>query len=207
MAKHKQLIIFDLDGVIVDSRANMERAWSEVQSQLGVDTPFESYFALIGRPFPDIISRLGLLPQLVEIEVVYRTTSSRYMDLINFYPGVEKTLLLLIKEGMRLGIVTSKDASRTGQILAHLPVEFVTIQTPNNIYRGKPAPDHLLAAMAEANIDPGATAFIGDMDSDAVAAARACIDYIHAEWGYGQLVVNAFAVARNFSDLPDILGV
>jgi len=206
MAKCKRLIAFDLDGVIVDSRGNMELAWNEVQTRLGVCTPFESYFALIGRPFTDIISRLGLLPQLKEIEDVYSTTSSRNMDLIQFYPDVEKTLLMLIKAGMHLGMVTSKDAFRTGKILTRLPVEFVTIQTPNGIYRGKPAPDHLMAAMAEANVDPAETVFIGDMDADAEAAARAGIDYVHAEWGYGELSANAFAVARKFSDLPDILG-
>jgi len=206
MAKRKRLIAFDLDGVIVDSRGNMECAWNEVQTRLGVHTPFESYFALIGRPFADIISQLGLSPQLKEIEEVYRTTSSHNMDLIQFYPDVEKTLLMLIKAGMRLGMVTSKDAFRTDKILKRLPVEFVTVQTPNGIYRGKPAPDHLMAAMAEANVDPAEAAYIGDMDSDAEAAARAGIDYVHAEWGYGKVPANAFAVARKFSDLPDILG-
>jgi HAD superfamily hydrolase (TIGR01509 family) len=207
MAKYKQLILFDLDGVIVDSRDNMEHAWSEVQIQLGVRTPFKCYFSLIGRPFAEIISRLGLLPQLKEIEEVYSTTSSSNIDLIQFYPDVEKTLLVLVKRGMRLGIVTSKDVFRTSKILTRLPFDFVTIQTPNGIYRGKPAPDHLMAAMAEANVDPDETVYVGDMDSDAEAAARAGIDYVHAKWGYGELTANPFAIALKFSDLPDILYV
>ena len=201
----KRLIVFDLDGVIIDSRGNMECAWSEVQTRLGIRTPFESYFALIGRPFEDIISELGLLPQLKEIEEVYRTTSSHNIDLIRFYPDVGETLLMLIKSGMRLGIVTSKDAFRTKKILASLPVEFVTVQTPNGIFRGKPAPDHLMVAMAVANVDPAETTYVGDMDTDAEAASRAGIDYVHAEWGYGKLPASAFAVARKFSDLLGIL--
>lgn len=205
MAKCKRLIGFDLDGVIVDSRGNMECAWSEVQARLGVHTSFESYFALIGRPFADIISQLGLLPQLQEIEEIYRITSSNNINLIQFYPDVEKTLLVLIKTGMSLGVITSKDGFRTGKILKRLPVEFVTVQTPNSTYRGKPAPDHLMAAMAEANVDPIEAVYVGDMNTDAEAAARAGIDYIHAAWGYGESPANAFAVAHKFSDLPDIL--
>lgn len=204
--KKKRLITFDLDGVIVDSRVNMERAWNEVQSCFGIHTPFESYFSLIGRPFEDIISRLGLSKQLAEIEEVYRTTSSQNIDLIRFYPEVEKTLLMLNSAGMHFGMVTSKDAFRTEMIIKQLPVEFVTIQTPNSIFRGKPAPDHLLVAMAEANVDPEDTVYVGDMDTDAEAAERAGVDYVHAEWGYGKLPKKVIAVARKFSDLQVIFG-
>ena len=206
MAESKKLIVFDLDGVIVDSRANMEYSWNKVQTQLSVSTPFECYFALIGRPFEDIISKLGLSAQLKEIEDIYCTSSSQNIDLVHFYPDVEETLLLLANAGMLLAMVTSKDAIRTSMILKRLQVEFVAVQTPSKGFRGKPAPDHLMAAMARANVDPINTVYIGDMESDAEAAERAGIDYIHAQWGYGELPVNAFAIASKFSDLLDILG-
>lgn len=206
VAMKKRLITFDLDGVIVDSRENMERAWGEVQSRFGIHTPFESYFSLIGRPFEDIISRLGLSKRLIEIEEVYRITSSQNIDLVRFYPEVEKTLLVLKSAGMHFGMVTSKDAFRTEMIVKQLPVKFVAIQTPNCTFRGKPAPDHLLVAMAEANVDPEDTAYVGDMDTDAEAAERAGVDYVHAEWGYGKLPKKVFTVARKFSDLQVIFG-
>ena len=88
--------------------------------------------------------------------------------------------------GVKLGVVTSKDGARTQLVLDRLDVNFTVVMTPEERMRGKPAPDHLLYAMAICNIDPVETIFVGDMESDAEAARRAGIDYAHAEWGYGE---------------------
>jgi phosphoglycolate phosphatase len=181
----KRLFLFDLDGVILDSRANMEAAWAEVRSRTGLEVPFEDYFALIGRPFMEILELLGVRDQCDEVERIFRVTSMDRLDLARFYTGIEEVLLSLEADGVVLGVVTSKDHMRTGAILAKLPVRFSVIQTPNDRYRGKPAPDHLLAAMAESHIDPAETVYIGDMDADFEAARRASVDYAHASWGYG----------------------
>ena len=201
----KQLIIFDLDGVIVDSRKNMEVAWSDVQTQLGVLQPFESYFAMIGRPFGDIISILGLENRLAEIEDVYFSSSTKNIDLVDFYPGVEDTLLSFAENNKMLSVVTSKDEVRTKMLLDKLSAEFITIQSPRIGLRGKPAPDHLMLTMAIANVDPKDSVYIGDMDTDALAAMRAGVDYIHADWGYGSLPPSALVDAPNFVSLSEIL--
>jgi len=200
-----QLLILDLDGVLVDSRANMETAWNTVRSELGVTTSFDDYFSLIGRPFADILTLLGLSGRHREIETVFRLTSSRNLNLARFYPDVESTLLALRDRGVRFGVVTSKDALRTGAILARLPVEFQSVHTPNGIYRGKPAPDHLLAALAETNTDPAQAVYVGDMEPDAEAATRAGLAYVHAAWGYGTVPADCIAVAGSFGELKDIV--
>ena len=184
---HKSLVLFDLDGVLLNSRHNMERAWRAVQGEMGVTMPFESYFAEIGRPFADIMARLGLAERAAGIEAIYKRTSEASLRETPFYDGVDTMLETLSRSGMKLGIVTSKDRDRTGLILSRLTAAFHTVQTPNGTNRGKPAPDHLLMAMAECNVDPAESIYVGDMDSDAEAAFRAGIDYAHARWGYGGL--------------------
>ena len=195
-----KLVLFDLDGVLLDSKPNMARAWQEVRRSLDVKTPFADYFALIGRPFGDIMDRLGLSGRAKEIEDVFHQASLQHMSLARFYNGAERTLWSLAAKGMSLGVVTSKDRSRTDKALAHLNIEFATVQTPVAGYRGKPAPDLLLAAMAQANTDPADTDYIGDMDVDQTAARRAGIKFIHAAWGYGAKLCGC-PVARNFDDL------
>src|SRR4029077_2160668 len=66
-----QLVLLDLDGVLVDSRDAMEEAWRAVQHDLGITTPFAAYFREIGRPFREILARLGLTERTDEIERVY----------------------------------------------------------------------------------------------------------------------------------------
>lgn len=207
MYRNKKLAIFDLDGVLLNSRANMEVAWQAVRSGLGVTTPFDDYFALIGRPFKDIMALLNLSAVAAEAERIFRMTSMEGIKLASFYNGVVPTLETLSARGWSLAVVTSKDKLRTGAILATLPVEFASIQTPEPRFRGKPAPDHLLLAMAEAKHDPAESFYVGDMDADYEAARRAGIDYVHASWGYGIRPNDQCLALDQFTDLLKITGV
>lgn len=201
----KQLLLFDLDGVIVDSKANMALAWQAVQAELGVALPFERYFSEIGRPFQDIMVRLGLSDQGRRIEAVYRRASSHHLDDTPLFPGIEAFFERLDGAGVKLGIVTSKDASRTQLVLDRLSVGFTVVMTPNTTLRGKPSPDPLLFAVATSNVDPAQTVFVGDMDSDAEAARRAGIDYVHVAWGYGAPPHADTVVAQDTDDLFRLL--
>jgi HAD superfamily hydrolase (TIGR01549 family) len=182
----KKAVLFDLDGVLLNSRPNMERAWKDVRDRVGVTVEFEDYFKNIGRPFRDILAILGLQDQADEIEPVYSQSSKDNFNLATFYPYVVEALQKIQYQKIKLGIVTSKDRERTSIVLSRLPVKFSSVQTPNHNFRGKPAPDHLLAAMAELNVDPKDSLYIGDAEVDAMAAQRAGVDYCHANWGYGE---------------------
>lgn len=197
----KKLILFDLDGVLWDSRENMAQSWAEVRTELGVTVSFESYFQHIGAPFGDIMTQLGLARRATEIETVFRVASMKHMDMASFYSGVEFLLERLERGGAKLGIITSKDELRTSAILAMLPVTFDIVRTPDAFTRGKPAPDHLLTAMAYAAIDPVDTVYVGDMDSDFEAARRAQIDYAHASWGYGDVPAGCTTVLRDLKEV------
>jgi phosphoglycolate phosphatase len=181
----KKLILFDLDGVLLDSEDNMRRAWEVVREKAGVPNPFEDYFSRIGRPFQDILALMGIREDTRRIEQIYMTASFDFLSNAVFFPGTEATLQELSRHGVKLGVVTSKDEPRTRAVLRQIDVSFVSVQSPVGDYRGKPAPDYLLLAMAEAMTDPAESVYVGDMDTDHEAARRAQIDYIHAAWGYG----------------------
>ena len=57
----KKVLIFDLDGVIIDSKTNMFFSWSKVQDVHSLKKfKFKNYFQNIGRPFYDILKILGI---------------------------------------------------------------------------------------------------------------------------------------------------
>lgn len=180
-----RLALFDLDGVLVDSRAAMEEAWEAVQRDLGVTVPFTAYFREIGRPFADIMERLGLDDRGEEIERVYRATALRTAPRVPAFPGVEAALAKLAVAGVKLGVVTSKARPQTYWTLSQFEVPFETIQTPEDRHPGKPSPWPLLIAASEARIDVDDAVFIGDMDVDCAAARHAGMRFLHAAWGYG----------------------
>jgi phosphoglycolate phosphatase len=180
------LVLLDLDGVLVDSRDAMEQAWSAVQREVGVSTPFADYFAEIGRPFGEILARLDLTEDATEIERVYRATALREAPRVPPYPGVPEALAALTRRRVKLGVVTSKAQAQTAWTLAQFDVEFATVQTPKSRYPGKPAPYPLLAAASEARVDVADAIFVGDMEVDCNAARSAGMRFLHAAWGYGK---------------------
>jgi HAD superfamily hydrolase (TIGR01509 family) len=179
------LVLLDLDGVLVDSRDAMETAWQAVQHDVGVTTPFAAYFREIGRPFADILARLGLADRGEEIERVFRATALREAPRVPAFPGIHTALARLVKRGVKLGVVTSKAAAQTDWTLAQFDVEFATIQTPEDRRPGKPAPYPLLVAASEARVGVRDAIFVGDMDVDREAARNAGMRFVHAAWGYG----------------------
>lgn len=205
----KRSVLFDLDGVLLDSRANMALAWAQVQSRCGVTVPFDDYFSRIGKPFAAILSELNLADRVAEIEPVYRVASASHIDSTPFFPGVPETLQRLALAGLLLGIVTSKDEPRTRAVLRRLPSPFASVQTPRSGARGKPAPDHLLLALVDLATDPAEAVYVGDMLSDFEAADRAGVFYLHAAWGYGAPPQHRgfLDVLPSIADLPEALGL
>lgn len=126
----KRLVLFDLDGVLVDTRANMLAAWSAVRRELGIDVPFDAYIAEIGQPFGSIMRRLGIGHLSDSAETIYRQRSARDLASVPVYADIALMLDGLYAAGRRLGIVTSKDSERTAILLERLPPVFPSCAAP-----------------------------------------------------------------------------
>ncbi len=201
----KKLVLFDLDGVILDSKHNMNIAWNATCNKHNINISFDDYFANIGRPFKDILTILKIVANQDNIHKTFHDASAILIDKSVFFKQAKQTLQNLVDNNIKIGIVTSKDEDRTHKILQLLQIKFNIVQTPNNKLRGKPAPDHLLYAMAKQNIAPKYTIYVGDMAVDYQAAQKAGIDYAHALWGYGQCDGENIVKLSKFSQLLNII--
>ena len=181
-----KLFAFDLDGVLIDSLANMSHAWDAVKVKHEIDVPFDDYKAQIGKPFPEIMRELGLYERHLEIFTTYKTYSRLSLDKIELYDGVYETLSTLKSFGHKLAMVTSKSRD-TVSLLEHKLPEFDFISCPKKGLRGKPNPDQLLFAMAMTNTDPRDTIYVGDMIFDQQCAERAGVHFEYASWGFGDI--------------------
>ena len=88
----KTLYVFDLDGVLIDSKDNMEMSFNS----LNTGRPFEDYFKHIGKPFKDILTEMGILTDQTQLMAQYNLYSQQHSDLVKFYDGVEKHLQKLM---------------------------------------------------------------------------------------------------------------
>ena len=156
-------------------------------NSLNTGRDFKDYFKLIGKPFKDILTEIGILTDQDELMRKYNQFSSKNSKLIKFYDGVEEHLQHLKSQGKKLAVVTSKHKDRTHDILSKLDVEFDFICCPTEGLRGKPSPDQLLFTLAHCNTNPKDAVYVGDMIVDKQCADSSGVDFIHAEYGYGKV--------------------
>ena len=184
-----KMIIFDLDGVLLNSKINMRYAWNFAKKENNLNTPFENYFKNIGYPFKKILNKLKINKHQLSIQKSFKKGSIKNINRIKLYPDVRKVLKYLKKKEYLIGILTSKDKSRTQKILKKFELYnfFNFIECPNKHLRGKPFPDCLLKNLKKYSIKSNNATFVGDMLSDYQAAKRAKIKFIFAKYGYGSV--------------------
>jgi HAD superfamily hydrolase (TIGR01549 family) len=191
-------VVFDLDGVLIDSKNCMRECWRSVQSDLNISIPFEDYFLYIGRPFKNILYNLELPFNIwARAENIYFEAQRKFIDRIEIYEGIDD-LLKLLRNKYILGVVTSKNSVAVNNIIMKFGWEFAQVITPENCVRGKPYPDPLLYFAAYEQLDPGKCIYVGDMVVDSEAAELAGFKFIRAAWGYQDFISPS-------ADSPEIL--
>jgi len=140
-------IIFDLDGVLIDSKKNMKNSWEKAKKKLQISNSFEEYFKYIGQPFEKILNKIGIFDNISRIKKIYQKQSLLNMKYIKVYKEINKILELLKTNKIKLGIVTSKDAKRTKVILKKFNIPIKVIVSPQKRLKGKPFPEKILLAL------------------------------------------------------------
>lgn len=188
-----RLAVFDLDGTLVDSVHMIEAAMARAFATLSLARPAAAAVRrVVGLPLEVAIARLA--PALDA--PVHLALGERYKDAFFtlreegehaeiLFPDVVETLDALEAAGWLLGIATGKSMRSLTATLGRFGLieRFVTLRTADH-GPGKPAPDMLLSAMAEAGTAPGATVMVGDTTYDVEMARAAGVQVIGVGWGY-----------------------
>ena len=205
-----KLIIFDFDGVLIDSRRCMQLSWTKTCDEFSFDIEFDLFFECVGMKFEDIMDKLGIIPeqQVAFSDSYFQNARSHFKEVVVF-DGVLEGLLKLKSFGYKIAINTSKRLSNTMKLIDLLfpDIHFDYICTPDDILskRGKPAPDSLLLIACSLGIDPEDSVYCGDMNVDQQCAMRAGFKYFHAGWGFGDFARINTIWFECFSDFSDYL--
>jgi phosphoglycolate phosphatase len=202
--KKYKLIIFDLDGVLIDSKSNMKKSWEAVKKEFKIKAPFSDYFKNIGMPFIDILKKIGIQNNHLQIQKLYSKISAENINRIKFYKDAEKVLKIL-KSRYKLAIVTSKDHKRTKLFLSKLNISFDMIVCPQKNLNGKPSPDQINFVLKKLYLEKQYSVYIGDTLIDKKAAKRAKIDFIFANYGFGNCYSQKVKKIYSLNNLLEIL--
>lgn len=185
-----QLYLFDVDGTLVDSAADICGAVREALAEAGVDQLSDAYlrsfighhlFDLFREVLPDSTQedRERLLARYRSIYLARRHAATRV------YPGVEEMLAGL---GGLKSTATTKSSETARQVLElfGLARHFDHIQGTDG-FPSKPAPDVVLKSLERLGVRPEDCLLVGDAAPDMEAGRRAGVRTCAVTWGYGDL--------------------
>lgn len=185
----KQLIIFDMDGTLVNSSITIANAINYVRRHLGFDPMEQEYILRLVNdhtinPAETFYHASAFEPDHEKWFSEYYTRNHE-QELV-LYDGVEKMLVNLKERGHRLAVATNAYRGSTVESLTHLDVYelFDGIACYDDVPQGKPHPDMLHKLLDELSHENHEALFIGDGPRDALASQRANIDYIMVDWGF-----------------------
>tara|TARA_B110000977_G_C11074353_1_gene490634 strand:- start:1617 stop:2252 length:636 start_codon:yes stop_codon:yes gene_type:complete len=200
----KKIYLFDLDGVILNSKKNMNLAWNSVMEGLEIEIKFENYFNYIGLPFREILKKLKIdKSKFTKAEKIFILNSKKNLDKLKLYNKVSETINLLKKRKKIIGVLTSKDKIRTLMILKKFNLNFDFVLCPVSKKLSKPNPFQIFEIMKTYKSKKKDLVFVGDMDIDKLTAHNAGIDFIYCNYGYGKKILKKNFISR-FSQILNI---
>lgn len=172
-------VIWDVDGVLLDSAEQHRQAWHRLAREEGVAFTDADFWATFGQRNADIIPRFygrDLTPQQVQSlgdrkEAYYRDSLRQSAAAL---PGARDLLAALHAAGYRQAIGSSAPVENLDLIVALLGLGpyLEAVISGERVPRGKPAPDIFLAAAAALSVPPPRCVVVEDAPAG-VAAARA----------------------------------
>jgi phosphoglycolate phosphatase len=187
--KEKKLIIFDMDGTLVDSSLTIANAINFVRSNLGLsEMPSDNILKKVNdhtiNPSIYFYNAAKFIPQHEKWFNEYYTNNHKKE--LRLYDGVERLLEKLKQNDYALAIATNAYRVSALESLNFLDIMsyFNSIACYDDVKAGKPAPDMLYKVLDELNISKKESLFIGDGERDEEASLRAKIDYIMVNWGF-----------------------
>lgn len=188
----KRLLMFDLDGTLIDSRQDICTAVNLLRANY--DLPplsIEIVTGYIGDGIDKLVER-SLRGYPVNIDKATRECAEYYRRHLHeettLYPGVFDGLQKLRAAGYFLALISNKPGSACRDILAHFKIAplFTVILGADDMQHTKPHPEPLLCAMAKTGAKPENSWMIGDHKTDLEAARRAGIRSGFIKYGMGE---------------------
>ena len=174
-------LIFDMDGVLIDSEPLHKKIEQEILKELGVNLPYEVHytFAGLGKEFWNIIEKRYGYNRKTTADELHKEKATRYLKALTSNPilpidGLNELVSHARQKGLALAVASSSSVYNINLVLKAIGLEkyFSFIVSGEQVPRNKPFPDIYLKAASLLNLSPGACMVVED-SANGVNAAKA----------------------------------
>lgn len=207
----KKLVVFDLDGTLVDSIYDLGNAVNFALKEYNLPLhPMSDYYTFVGNGMEDLVRKsLGDKGGDDELYLkVRKIFDSHYNahsnDNTSAYDGISELLETLKSKGIKTAVLTNKDQEYVGAILDKC--------FPNHkfdLYYGqrqgvmrKPHPQAFELLLDELKVAKDDCLYIGDSEVDVKTAFNAEVELVAVTWGYRSVKTLLDAGAKNIVNTP-----
>ncbi len=186
------LLIFDLDGTLIDSRLDLAHSVNATRAFMGLDPlPHETIYKYVGNGAAVLIQRaLGDLgsPENVERALAFFLGyyGEHKLDYTVLYPGVREALDAFHAERIPMAVLTNKPVRISRAIVEELGLRqhFFQVYGGNSFEFKKPNPVGIAALVAEAGFTSADTIMVGDSGVDVLTARNAGVRSCGVTYGF-----------------------
>ncbi len=216
-SKPKPIIVFDLDGTLVDSAPDLVDSLNVILGRQGIPPfPLAEARKFVGRGGRQMIRQgleaAGATVSDDHLETMFAAYLAHYEAHLSvktrYYPGVEAALDALAASGHTLAVLTNKYEKPARMLIADLggTGRFATIAGQDTFPICKPNPAALRLTIAKAGGDPARAIMVGDTETDVATARNAGLPVIAVDFGYAPEPVERLhpdRVMSHFDQLAD----
>ena len=190
----EKLVIFDLDGTLLNTIADLGTAANHTLQELGLPQhTLDEYRLMVGNGMRKLIMR-ALPDQKAADDAFVDSTLAAfleyYADHIDVhttpYPGIPELISALSTQGYRLAVASNKIQAGAERLIARFfpQTDFVAVMGNSPVYPLKPDAAVVEYIMSKAGTDKAHTIMVGDSGTDIQTARNAGIPIIAVSWGF-----------------------
>lgn len=187
----KKLIIFDLDGTLLNTISDLGNACNHALRKEGLpDHPLSSYNYMVGNGVRRLMERSAPDAPTETIDRMLENFRAYYdehcTENTKPYPGMVELLLTLQEKGIDIAVASNKYQTATEKLIRHYfpDIDFVEIRGEIPGCPRKPDPSILFAILGNHPTPKADVLMVGDSAVDMETARRACIESAGVTWGF-----------------------
>jgi phosphoglycolate phosphatase len=209
-----ELLIFDLDGTLIDSKRDLADSVNAMRRHLGEPVlADETVYSYVGNGAPVLVRRALPGRDEEEIERGLRFFLDYYrdhmLDATTLYPGVREGLDRLLAANVKMAVLTNKPVRFSEHLVKGLGLDghFFRIYGGNSFEEKKPHPKGIELLMEESGVGRAETIMVGDSAVDVLTARNAQVRACGVSWGFQPETFAAAPPDFVIDDMSELVGM